>query len=150
MAADVQTSTAAEALRLAGSALLFVRALEQHLRAHGDEPPLTLIEMGVLGQIERGIDLPSLVARTLRLDPARVTHIIDRMVRDSLVERSLDVQDRRRWRLALTAEGVMRLSTGRDSLLATLDALLANLSLAERAGLAEGLEAVRRELSTFP
>jgi hypothetical protein len=54
-------------------------ALEQYMRSAAAGDTLTLTQLGLLGQIEGGIDRPSLVARALRLDRARITHVTDRV-----------------------------------------------------------------------
>lgn len=93
----------ADALRVSGALLLAVRTLEQKLRTVAGSDALSLTDIGVLVQIENGVDLPSQVARALRLDPARVTHVTDRLVEYGLIERGIDPRDRRCWRLNLTA-----------------------------------------------
>jgi DNA-binding MarR family transcriptional regulator len=135
-------------LRSLGTLILLVRTLDQRLRTATATATvdLTITELGVLGQIERGADLPSLVARALRLDPARVTHIVDRLAAHSYVERAADPSDRRRWRLRLTAAGAARLAQGRADLRAVMEALLGGLPAEERAGLIACLEGVRRLL----
>lgn len=133
-------------LRLAGTLVRLVRLLDHRLRQAGGAPALTLAELSVLHQIDRGVDLPSLVARALRLDPARVTQITDRLAGQSHLERTPDPLDRRCWRLHLTASGVQRLEQGRAELHATTETLLEGLSAEERAGLIVGMEGVRRVL----
>ncbi len=111
------TREGADALRGAGTLLLLVRALEQDLRTAGGSDPLNLTELGVLGQIERGANLPSLVARALQLDPARVTHISDRLV-----------------------------TQGRNAVQLAMETLLAQLAAPDRHALQQGLGAVRELL----
>jgi hypothetical protein len=65
-------STAPDALQLAGALVLLVRALEQYVRSAAAGDTWTLTQLGLLGQIECRIDRPSLVARALRLDRARI------------------------------------------------------------------------------
>jgi len=89
------------------------------------------------------------VARALRLDPARVTHITDRLVAQGYIERTVDEADRRRWRLRLTASGRTRLKAGQNHVVASIDHLLAGLSDDERAGFLRGLEGVRRVLDVL-
>lgn len=140
------TSTGPDALRLAGTLLLLVRALDQRLRLSGET--LALTDIGVLHQINRGVDLPSLVARTLRLDPARVTQITDRLAAKGYLQRTVNPDDRRCWRLHLTAAGAQRLEEGRTALRTAMGTLLEGLSDQERAGLVGGLEGAHRALNT--
>ena len=138
------TSTSPDALRLAGTLLLLVRALDQRLRLSGET--LALTDISVLHQIDRGVDLPSLVARALRLDPARVTQITDRLAAKGYLERTADQVDRRCWRLHLTEAGAQRLDEGRAALRTAMGTLLDGLSEEEQAGLVGGLEGARRAL----
>lgn len=140
------TREGADALRGAGTLLLLVRALEQDLRTAGGSDPLNLTELGVLGQIERGANLPSLVARALQLDPARVTHISDRLVTQGYIVRTVDPSDRRRWRLDLTERGRERLEEGRNAVQLAMETLLAQLAAPDRHALQQGLGAVRELL----
>src|SRR5947209_19062295 len=102
-----------DALSTARTYVRLVRLLEQQTRSELNEEPLTLTEMGVLGQIERGQTLPSMIARALALDPARVTRITDHLFALGYVQREADPEDRRRCPLRLTAEGTERLERGR-------------------------------------
>ncbi|MDB5075591.1 MAG: transcriptional regulator, MarR family [Chloroflexi bacterium] len=142
-------STEVDALRLAGSLVQLVRALDQALRAGTGDDPLTLADLGVLGSVGRGIDTPTLIARALRLDPARITHVTDKLVSGAYLERTVDPEDRRRWRLRLTERGIVRLHTGRTDTEAAMERFLVGLSAEELTGLKLGLEGVRRELANL-
>lgn len=144
------TASGVDALRVAGSLLLLTRAWEQQLRTSGDGAPLNITELGVLGQIDRGVEQPSRIARALRLDPARVTHLTDRLVSCGFVERRNDPSDRRRWQLVLTEAGHARLVTGRASMRAAMETLLAGLDPDELTGLVRGLDAARRVVADLP
>lgn len=135
-----------EALRQAGTLVLLVRALDQRVRSAQAEDALSLGELGVLGQVMRGIDLPSQVARALRLDPARVTHLVDRLVARQVLTRSLDPRDRRCWRLRITDQGARLLDEGRTTVRSAMEGLLDGLTEDERAGLTLGLAGARRVL----
>lgn len=135
---------------MAGTLALLMRSLDQRVRAAGQAEALSIADLSVLRQIERGVDLPSTVARALRLDPARLTHIADRLVERGYIERALDAEDRRRWRLRLTETGVARLRQGRADIMAIMDDVLAGITAEERAELAHALQAVRRVLDTAP
>ena len=52
-------SNAPDALHLAGALVLLLRALEQYMRSAAAGDTLTLMQLGLLGQIEPGIDRPS-------------------------------------------------------------------------------------------
>ena len=144
MPAQGPMSTTPDALYYAGTLLRLVRTLDQRLRAATGPDPLTTTELGVLGQIDHGVDLPSLLARALRLDPARVTHVADRLVARGYIAREVDPKDRRCWRLRLTPLGRQRLEEGRADVRAAMEVLLGGLTEEERAGFLRGLEGVRR------
>lgn len=150
MPATAAMSTASDALYLAGSLVLLVRALEQQVRATSAADGLGITELGVLGRIERGVDQPSQLARALDLDPARVTHLTDRLVALGYIERTVDPDDRRRWRLHLTSGGSGRLRDGRAQVRAAMETLMGGLSAGERADLSHGLEGMRRVLEAAP
>ena len=148
MSSTTSQHISSDALRTAGTLLLSVRTLEQKLRTASGSDALSLTDIAVLGQIDRGVDLPSQVARALRLDPARVTHVTDRLVDYGYIERGIDPKDRRCWRLQLTESGTQRLNLGRTDLTAAVEQLLESLTDQEKAGLIDGLEGLRREIFT--
>jgi DNA-binding MarR family transcriptional regulator len=135
-----------DVLRLASSSLLLARALERQVRYGSSPDQLDLIDMSVLRQIERGRDLPSVVARTLRLDPGRVTRITDQLVELEFVRRDLDPADRRLCRLRITPAGTQRLAEAKREISEAMTRLLGELSSEERRGLELGMEGVRRVL----
>ncbi|GAC1433589.1 MAG: hypothetical protein NVSMB65_07490 [Chloroflexota bacterium] len=146
MPSPVSLSTGAEradALRDAGTLMLLVRTLEQAVKECTGADALSLTDLAVLGRIDRGATLPSLLARGLRLDPARVTHISDRLVAEGYIVRTADSSDRRRWRLALTGRGQDRLEGGRALLREEMGTLLAQLRDDDREALHQGLTAIR-------
>lgn len=85
------------------------------------------------------------VAEQMTERGADVTRLIDRLVRDGLVERRADARDRRVVRVALTAEGVARLAGLDGPLLETHRRQLGHLSEAETATLIALLKKARRE-----
>lgn len=135
-----------DGLRLVGTLILLVRTVEQQARQARRADTLALADLGVLGQIDRGADCPSQLARALHLDPASVTRLTDRLVTLGYVTRTVDLSDRRRWHLSLTAAGATRLAAGRSETLGAVDTLLDGLTDAERAGLALGVNGIRRLL----
>lgn len=135
-----------DGLRLVGTLILLVRTLEQQTRQMSDADDLTIAELGVLGQIDRGADCPSQLARGLRLDPARVTHITDHLVALGFLARAVDPADRRRWRLSLTTAGAERLAAWRNDTRLAVETLLQGLSDEERAAVATSVAGIRREL----
>ena len=137
---------ATDSLRQVGTLLLLVRAVDQQMKLAMEPTTLSLAELGVLGQVARGVDLPSHVARALRLDRARVTHLVDRLVERDALTRSVDPEDRRCWRLGMTEQGITLLEEGRGTARAAMEGLLEGLSEDERTGLSRGLAGARRVL----
>lgn len=80
------------------------------------------------------------LARALRLSPPTVTAMLKRMERAGTVERRPDPADARVTRVRLTATGRERERETRAILAATLGAVLATLSEADRAELARLLD----------
>jgi DNA-binding MarR family transcriptional regulator len=135
--------------RMAGTLLLLVRSLAQELRPAEDD--LDLADLSVLRQIERGRDLPSAIARALRLDPGRVSRIVEGLERQGYIARRQDPEDRRCWHLQLTESGSDRLTHGKHEIREAMRSLLQGLSDADLAALERGLESARRELErTLP
>jgi DNA-binding MarR family transcriptional regulator len=129
--------------------LHLLRALDQRLR--GPEPDAaSLAELSVLSRVAQGVELPSQVARALRMDPARVTHVVDRLVTLGALTRTIDPADRRCWRLGLTESGMTYLAEGKENIRAALEALLVGLTDDERAAFSAGMVGVRRVLDALP
>lgn len=135
-----------DGFRMTGTLLLLVRSLAQEFREYEDD--IDLADISVLRQIERGRDLPSLVARGLRMDPGRVSRIVDRLEREGLIAREQDRADRRRWHLQLTEDGTRRLARGKEEIRLAMGAVLEGLSEEDLAALEDGLEVARRQIES--
>jgi DNA-binding MarR family transcriptional regulator len=140
-------STEIDELKLLGGLLQLVRTLDQQVRAEGGDDGLNLAELSVLSQVSRGSDAPTLIARALRIDPARITHLTDRLVTLGYLERTVDPADRRKLRLRLTDLGAERVIKGRSDIQAAMRRLLAGLTVEELSGMNLALEGVRRVLA---
>ncbi len=73
-----------------------------------------------------------------------VTQIVNRLVRDGLVTRTTDPDDRRAARIEITTAGAAVVARRRDSRLAHLDRLVDRLTARERAAIAQALPALAR------
>jgi DNA-binding MarR family transcriptional regulator len=134
-----------EALRMVGTMLRLVRAIGRaYAEASGGD--LTLPDISVLSLVLNGIDLPSLVARELRLDPPRVTRITDHLVELGLVSREDDPEDRRRSRLRVTDSGQSRLREALALVSSAVDSFLDEIKPEQRAALIDSMDAVRAVL----
>ena len=141
-----ETGTRLDALSTARTYIRLVRLLEQQTRSEMNGDSLTLTELGVLGQIDRGQTLPSMIARGMELDPARVTRITDHLFTLGYVQREADPDDRRRCPLRLTEQGAKRLERGRLHFSATMAEILSGLTDEELAALRVGTEGLTRVL----
>ncbi len=137
-------SDAVDALGLAGWLLKFARILDQQVRQIRPEDGINLAELGVLGAVAAGSNTPSAVARAVHLDPARITHICDRLVALGYLRRELDQIDRRRWRMYLTASGEKRADDGRSDVDCSMRRLLVGLTQEEVDAMLRALEGIRR------
>lgn len=77
------------------------RLLDRHLMPIG----ITAAQLKVLRIIRRGDDTAVALCRHLSIHSASMTRMLDRLERKGLIVRSLDDQDRRQVRLALTNKG---------------------------------------------
>jgi DNA-binding MarR family transcriptional regulator len=141
-----ETGTRMDALSTARTYIRLVRLLGQQTQAETDEESLTITEMGVLGQIDRGHTLPSMIARAMALDPARVTRITDHLFALGYVQREADPEDRRRCPLRLTDQGVERLERGRLHFSTAMAGILRGLTEEELAALRVGTDGLARVL----
>jgi DNA-binding MarR family transcriptional regulator len=76
------------------------------VQANRGDQDLSLRQLAVLYLIREGAAFPSEVARQLRVAPAVVTGLLDRLEQRGYVRRLADPNDRRRLRLALTDGGM--------------------------------------------
>lgn len=146
-AMTVQQQT--DSIRMAGTLIRALRFIDDRMRSH-DSDSLGVSELGILGQIERGVDLPSGLARSLRIDPSKITRMVDHLVSHGYVERGFDALDRRRCPLSLTAAGKTRLEQGRIAVEATMDILLERLPRDDQERLAGALDRLRDVLDQMP
>ena len=84
------------------------------------------------------------LAATEAVAQPSMTTLVARLKRDGLVSRAPDPDDARAVRVAITAEGLERLTRMRAERGALMDAALARLEPAERAAIEAALPALRR------
>jgi DNA-binding MarR family transcriptional regulator len=75
------------------------------VQANRPQQDLSLRQLAVLFRIREGTVFPGLLARRLRISPAVVTGLLDRLEHRGYVRRRMDPGDRRRQRLELTESG---------------------------------------------
>lgn len=94
------------------SALLVELMTHIHRRSAGDtlaimhEGGLTMPQLVTLHLLDHAGGRPvGTIAECLRLSPAATSHLVERLVRGGLVERSEDPEDRRQRQVVITARG---------------------------------------------
>src|SRR3954454_1538551 len=75
------------------------------VQANRREQDLSLRQLAVLYMVREGAIFPGSLARRLRISPAVVTGLLDRLEQRGYVRRRMDPVDRRRQRLELTERG---------------------------------------------
>jgi DNA-binding MarR family transcriptional regulator len=84
----------------------FQRWAATTVQANRGGQDLSLRQLAVIYFIREGAVFPSELARQLRISPAVVTGLLDRLAQRGYVQRLADASDRRRLRLALTDAGL--------------------------------------------
>ena len=115
----------------------------------GADCDLSLRQYAALQGIRDGACSPGELARLWHVTPAVLTGIVDRLERRGLVRREPDPDDRRRLRLALTAEGTMVSQEIERALTADLAARLATVSTRELAELGRALDLLQRTFAAL-
>ncbi|MGW3571112.1 MarR family winged helix-turn-helix transcriptional regulator [Streptomyces sp. NPDC000941] len=116
------------------------RAVERHGIGRGDFDVLaTLRRVGAPYTLS-----PSVLSAELMMSRAGMTKRLDRLEQAGLVERSLDAEDRRSFRVALTDRGRQVVDAAFTDLNADLSALVAELTAEQRDGLDRALDALLR------
>lgn len=100
---------------------------------------LSLRQLTVLFLIREGADSPSSLARRLRISPAVVTGLLDRLEQAGYLRRLADPSDRRRLRLALTDAGLAASLAVEQLLSREIASQLERVSLAQLGALEEAL-----------
>ena len=129
---------------LAAQLRLSVARLHRRLRQSAD-PGLTISQLSALASIERSgpITLGNL-ARVEQVQPPTMTALAGKLEAAGLVERSIDVTDRRVHRVAVSPRGVRLLARHRKQKNAYLERRLATLSASDRATLARASEIMEK------
>jgi len=111
--------------------------------------PLTIAQLKCLFFISnRGSTNSSKLAEALRVTPTNITGVVDRLVKQGLVSRSVDAQDRRMLVLRATTEGEGIVASLRERKRSGLSKALARMSGDELAALYRGLGSLARVIET--
>lgn len=135
------------AARVHSAALHLLRRLAQEDRATGvSAPRLSALSVLVFG----GPRTIGALASTEGVTPPTMTRLVSAMAADGLVERLPDAADRRVVRVQASATGRSLLLTGRDRRVATLAAMLKQLTPKERRRLDAAAATIERMLAPKP
>ncbi|WP_395812148.1 MarR family winged helix-turn-helix transcriptional regulator [Archangium minus] len=107
---------------------------------------LSLRQLTVLYAIREGISSPRHLARRLRVTPAVITGLLDRLERHGYVRREADPDDRRRLRMVLTEAGLTVGQQVQQALANDLATQFASASPTELKALDRALDLVERAL----
>jgi len=119
------------------------------LQADPVSQDLSLRQLGVLFLVRQGMTSPGDLARRLRVTPAVITGLLDRLERRGYARRVDAPDDRRRLQVALTEPG-LEISRRVDRLLSEqLAAELEDVPAAELAGLRSALGVVERAIGAL-
>jgi DNA-binding MarR family transcriptional regulator len=144
--ADRPLDQARRALRLTQRLNRWAAASVQMSRP-GQE--LSLRQLAALFAIREGLTSPGELARRMRVTPAVVTGLIDRLVRQGHVRREADPGDRRKLRLALTESGMATSQAVELSLTESLAEELSAAGAAELSALSRALDLLERALAAL-
>lgn len=146
--ADVSSRNADDPI---GSSLTSIRRLVRVLRLNAQRTQsaagLSAAQLFVLQQLPKdgNLSLNELAARTLT-DRSSVADVVDRLQTQGLVDRAVDLADRRRASVQITASGRRILSRAPEAPTAALIAALKALTPRERTTLARSLVRLNEEL----
>jgi DNA-binding MarR family transcriptional regulator len=110
---------------------------------------LSLRQLGVLYALRENPSSPGQLARRLRVTPAVITGLLDRLERRGYVRREADPEDRRRLRLVLTESGLAVGQEVRLALAGDLATQFESASPTELNELGRTLELLRRALAAL-
>jgi DNA-binding MarR family transcriptional regulator len=131
------------ATSLHSSAIRLLRMVRREDRHSGISPPrLSALSVLVFGG---PLSLAGLAAAE-EVRPPTMSRVVEALVQAGLATREADPANRRRVRIAATAEGRRRLLAGRERRVRTLHGRLAKLGDSEQRALARGLEVLERAL----
>ena len=110
------------------------RVTQRHLAIFSDLiPQITTTQFAVLARLhELGPQSQNLLGRATAMDAATVKGVVDRLVRQGLIETAADPADRRRLTVALTAAGAQLFKTTQVMALTVSDRTLCPLSPQEQ------------------
>jgi DNA-binding MarR family transcriptional regulator len=126
---------------LHSAAIRLLRMVRREDSVNGISPPrLSALSVLVFGG---PMSLAELAAAE-EVKPPTMSRIVEGLVGDGLATREADPDNRRKVRIAATAEGRRRLEAGRERRVRALRARLGRLAESEQRALARGIEVLER------
>jgi DNA-binding MarR family transcriptional regulator len=132
---------------LGDAARLLRRSFDERARAVGVTRPQWRV-LALLKRFDGSAQVT--MADMLDVEPITLGRMVDRLQDAGLVERRADPNDRRTWRLHLTAEGEQKIEALRPTALALFDDALAGLDATQRTELEAMLNVIRANLTRKP
>lgn len=133
-------------IRMLGVTRLVENQLREFLRVDHDTTLPRFDVMATLHRRRDGLSMTEL-SRTLLISNGNATAVVDRLVRDGLVQRIHSDADRRRITVILTPEGVRQFEALADQHRATIDRLFAGLDDEDLDMMRDVLRRLRGDLS---
>ncbi len=119
------------------------RALREYVPDAWMNLNLTIAQLKSLFLIVReGSTNTKTLAKELGVTPSNVTGIVDRLVKQGLVSRQENPEDRRMLRLRVTDKGEAILTSLREETISSMSEVLARMSIEELSSLARGLSSL--------
>jgi MarR family 2-MHQ and catechol resistance regulon transcriptional repressor len=110
----------------------------------GTTGELTRLHLGVMARLREGSMTASELAKTSVMPKPQVTHLVDQLVKNGVVERHPDSADRRVINIALTERGHLLFEDLKQKVQETIRKELAGLTPQELAEMSGALETLRR------
>jgi len=125
---------------------LVMRFIRREMRSAA-QPALSVPQLRALLFVKRNPDVNlSALADHLGVGLAAASGLVDRLVRQQLLDRSTDPRERRRIRLSLTSDGLARLDTASAATRRALQARFEGMSDEDAAALERAMEYLRERL----
>ena len=110
----------------------FSQHLHQYLRLHEPSSISPLHIRALMCIVERHGQSMKNISEEMKVTPAAVTLIVDKLADDKEIRRIGDLKDHRITRLALTAKGIASLKTGKEIFRKHISEMLSVLSVKEK------------------
>jgi DNA-binding MarR family transcriptional regulator len=104
---------------------------------------LTRLHLAIMGMLSRGSMSVTELANSVMMTKSQMTHLIDQLVRQSIVERRPDEKDRRVINLSLTEQGRVLLDDAKQKVQENIRQALAGLTTDDRRAMSGALKTLK-------